>query len=72
MYLLLVVGELRHHVGVTRLEVVLLLRLPGQRRALVDAETAELGERMGELRRLDGEQDPQPQPVRPPAQAGRV
>ena len=40
------------------LEVVQLLRLPGDRRALVDAETAELGERMGELLRLDAKPDP--------------
>jgi hypothetical protein len=34
------------------LECVLLLRLPGRAVALVSAEVAQLGERMGELRRL--------------------
>jgi hypothetical protein len=35
------------------LEAVRLLRLPGDHRALVSAETAELAERMGEVKRLD-------------------
>jgi hypothetical protein len=33
---------------------VRLLRLPGDHRALVDEQTAELGVRMGELKRLNG------------------
>jgi hypothetical protein len=40
------------------LEAVQLLRLPGRAVALVSAETAEAGERMGELRRLDAPPDP--------------
>ena len=51
-------------VTVTRLEVVRLLRLPGDCRALVPREVTELGERMGELRRLDRPQDPARPPLR--------
>jgi hypothetical protein len=40
------------------LECVRLLRLPGDCRALVSAEVAALGERMGEFKRLDSPADP--------------
>jgi hypothetical protein len=53
----------RHDGDVIRLEVVQLLRLPGQCRALVPANVAELGERMGEFKRLDVPPDPDAQPM---------
>jgi hypothetical protein len=44
---------------------VRLLRLPGDRRAMVDAETAELGERMGEFKRLEQQPVDPEVPVQP-------
>jgi hypothetical protein len=50
---------------VVRLEVVRLLRLPGDARALVTSETAELLQAMGEGKRLDLPPDPDREPMRP-------
>jgi hypothetical protein len=47
------------------LEAVQLLRLPGRHVALVSRLTAELGERLGELRRLDAEHYADAEPERP-------
>jgi hypothetical protein len=44
--------------------LVQLLRLPGDCRALVPAHVAELGERLGELRRLDAPPGPAREPMR--------
>jgi hypothetical protein len=50
--------------GLVALEAVQLLRFPGRAVALVSREVAELGERMGELRRLDAEPDQDRQAIR--------
>jgi hypothetical protein len=50
------------------LEAVQILRFPGRAVALVTAETAELGERMGEMHRLDAP----PDPGRPPMKSAKV
>jgi hypothetical protein len=50
---------------VAGLEVVRLLRLPGDHRALVSAATAELAERMGEVKWLDRPRDEDRQAMRP-------
>lgn len=53
-------------------EVVQILRLPGDHRAMVSEETARLGEWMGELRRLDAEPDPDRPPLRAPRDTHRA
>jgi hypothetical protein len=63
-------GRHRCHPYGVALVCVELLRLPGRRRALVDVETAELGERMGEFRRLDP-LPPRPAPGRQPGRSRR-
>lgn len=54
------------------LECVLLLRLPGDHRAMVSEETARLGEWMGELKRLDAEPGRDRPPLRTPRDTHRV
>src|SRR5215471_6044019 len=51
---------------ITLVELVRLLRCPGDHRALVSVDTAQLLERLGEAKRLDAHYaDEEPEPIRP-------